>query len=244
MTALVWLEDSDSFPSPREFVQDNPKLPDGLLALSETINADFLLQAYQQGIFPWYSEGQPVMWWCTSPRMVLPPKDFKVSHSLKKTLGRVLHDPSWEIRVDSNFREVMLQCANSNRPGQDGTWITPQIMNAYSELHTKGFAHSIETWCNEHLVGGLYCVSIGRMVFGESMFTKVPNASKIALAGLCAWCKSVGIELIDCQQETKHLASLGATPIAKNAFLDYIESAIKVSSPSWNWNKSVLVAYN
>jgi leucyl/phenylalanyl-tRNA--protein transferase len=244
MTAIVWLDPEDPFPKPREFTQDDPQLPNGLIALSDTLDAKRLLEAYQQGIFPWYNEDQPVMWWCTSPRMVLEPQQIKISKSLYKTIKQRLLDPAWEIRIDTSFTEVMRSCANSSRHGQDGTWITPDIIEAYTALHHQGFAHSVETWHNHQLVGGLYCINLGAMVYGESMFTKVTDASKLALCALCAWCRTVGIGMIDCQQETEHLASLGAHPIPKGQFLDWIEQQVDLATPTWNWGKEVLYAYN
>jgi leucyl/phenylalanyl-tRNA--protein transferase len=244
MTSIVWLDPQSQFPSPRDFRQEDPRLPDGLIALSETLDADQLLEAYRHGIFPWYSAEQPVMWWCTSPRMVLNPKEIKISHSLRKKIKQIRVDPAWEIRVDSAYQEVMTACAKTNRHGQDGTWITSEIIDAYVELHQRGMTHSVETWHNNVLVGGLYCVNLGKMVFGESMFTHITDASKLALCALCAWCTRVGIEMIDCQQETGHLASLGASPIKKEQFLDWIESQIDLPSPPWDWSKEVLYAYN
>lgn len=244
MSAIVWLEQQDAFPSPRFFVQDDPQLPEGLIALSASIDAQRLLAAYRLGIFPWYSAGQPVMWWCTSPRMVLPTKEFKVSRSLRKTIQQIITNPVWEIRVDTCFREVMTACSASKRNGQDGTWITSEIIDAYCALHAQGIAHSVEVWHNNILVGGLYGINLGQMFFGESMFTRVTDASKIALCALCQWCSSVHIDLIDCQQETQHLASLGAYPIPKTVFLNWLEEHIDLNPPQWNWNKTVLSAYN
>lgn len=244
MTAITWLEHDSQFPSPRLFTQDDPELPSDLIALSESLNENLLLAAYRQGIFPWYSAGQPVMWWCTSPRMVLETRHIKISHSLTKKLKQVLKDPLWDIRVDSAFRQVMTACAQSLRKDQEGTWITPEIIEYYVKLHEQGIAHSVEIFYAEELVGGLYGINLGKMMYGESMFMRVPDASKIALAALCAWCVQVDIRLIDCQQETSHLASLGASPIAKNDFLDWIASQIDRPSPAWNWDKTVLCAYN
>ena len=244
MTAIPWIDESRTFPSPRRFIQTNPELPDDLLALSESMDEELLLSAYQQGIFPWYSDGQPVMWWCTSPRMVLNTAEIKITHSLSKKIKQVLKNPLWEIRVDTAFVDVIQACANAQRKNQQGTWITNEIISYYSILHERGFAHSVETWFEGHLVGGLYGINLGKMFYGESMFMHVTDASKLALAALCAWCNEVGIRLIDCQQHTQHLSSLGAKPISKIEFLDWIESQTKLSPPSWNWSKSVLCAYN
>jgi leucyl/phenylalanyl-tRNA--protein transferase len=244
MTDIKWLRTNSPFPSPRDFVQDDSELPEGLIAISDSINENRLIAAYRLGIFPWYSKGQPVLWWCTSPRMVLKTSHIKISKSLHKKIQQVQTNPEWEIKIDTAFQTVMESCANTQRKDQDDTWITAEIIDSYVQLHHLGIAHSVETWYQNELVGGLYGINLGKMMYGESMFTKVTDASKIALTALCAWCTSVGIELIDCQQETHHLGSLGAKPIPKTEFLDWIESQIDLPAPSWNWNKSVLCAYN
>ena len=176
--------------------------------------------------------------------MVLNTAEIKITHSLSKKIKQVLKNPLWEIRVDTAFVDVIQACANAQRKNQQGTWITNEIISYYSILHERGFAHSVETWFEGHLVGGLYGINLGKMFYGESMFMHVTDASKLALAALCAWCNEVGIRLIDCQQQTQHLSSLGAKPISKIEFLDWIESQTKLSPPSWNWSKSVLCAYN
>ncbi len=245
MTAIPWIEPHRPlFPSPRTFVQDDPELPDDLLALSDSMDEHLLLTAYRQGIFPWYSEGQPVMWWCTSPRMVLDTRQINISDSLRKKLKQVLKNPSWEIKIDTAFRDVITACAKSQRKDQDGTWITDEIIEHYAQLNQRGIAHSVETWFEDKLVGGLYGINLGTMFYGESMFRHVTDASKIALAALCAWGVEVGIDLIDCQQQTSHLKMMGAHPISKDSFLDWIESHIDQPSPTWQWDKSVLYAYN
>lgn len=239
MSKIQWVEDQDKLPSPRSLIDPDPRFP-GLLAVSESLSPDRLVEAYQQGMFPWYSQNEPVLWWCTHPRMVLETKSFKVSHSLRKSIQSILDNDDWEIRVDHSFDQTIKSCANKQRPGQNGTWITEEIINAYGKLHQMGYAHSIETWYQDQLVGGLYCVNIGRMVYGESMFTNLTNASKYALAALSAWCSSMEIKYIDCQQETKHLASLGARPIARDDFLDWVESQIDLPTPNWKFNKAIL----
>lgn len=206
----------------------------------DELNAQLLIHAYRHGIFPWYSEGEPVSWWCPDPRMVLIPKQFKVSRSLKKKISQVIDDPSYEIRVDFNFINVIESCAQMIRPGQNGTWITSAIKQSYSELHQLGNAHSIETWHDGKLVGGLYAVNLGKMVYGESMFAKEDDASKLALAALCGWCNLVGIELIDCQQETRHLTSLGGHPIPRDKFLQYVHEFINLPTPEWKFGKNAL----
>ncbi|MEI7532511.1 MAG: leucyl/phenylalanyl-tRNA--protein transferase [Betaproteobacteria bacterium] len=241
MTDLVWLSEDDPLPLPRFFHQDDLSLPSGLIALSNEMSPQRLVEAYRLGIFPWYSESEPVMWWCTSPRMVLQVADFKVSRSLLKKIKQVLTDDSWEIRIDSSFNQVIRSCAQVTRSYQGGgTWITDEIIEHYSTLNQWSIAHSVETWHNNRLIGGLYGINLGKMMFGESMFTLEPDASKLALAALCAWCAQVDISMIDCQQETSHLASLGGAPISKTSFLDNLEQRVDLPSPQWAWNKTVL----
>ncbi len=237
--ALCWLGPEDAFPSPWLDADPDPEVP-GLIAMSETIHAQQLKRAYQQGIFPWYSEGQPILWWSPNPRMVLQPKNFKVSKNLKKEIKTVLMDQDWDIKVDHDFEQTILSCATQTRPGQDGTWITHAIMHAYAELHHQGDAHSIEVFYQNQRVGGLYCVNFGKMIFGESMFSKKTGASKIALAALCAWAIAQDIEMIDCQQETQHLSSLGGSPIPRSDFLTHIEQNCHAKNPIWSFNKNVL----
>lgn len=215
---IAWLDPQDPFPPVAEALGPDSEAP-GLLAASRDLSPQRLLLAYRQGIFPWYSSGQPVLWWSTDPRMVLPPSALRVSLNLRKTLRRVLRDADWEIRVDDDFLAVMRACATTPRDGQDGTWITDDIIAAYGTLHRNGMAHSVESWYRGERVGGLYGVALGRMFFGESMFAHRTDASKIALAALCAFLGNHGVAMIDCQQETDHLASLGARPIpARNSW--------------------------
>jgi leucyl/phenylalanyl-tRNA--protein transferase len=187
--------------------------PNGLLAVGGDLSAERILLAYRHGIFPWFSEDDPILWWSPDPRMVLVPSEFIVSHSLKK----LLRSGQFEVRFDSAFTEVMQACA-APRNAQAGTWIHPEMIAAYSELHRLGYAHSVETWCDGELVGGLYGMSIGKMFFGESMFSRRSNASKIALARLSQQLKRWGFGLIDCQMHTPHLASLGAREIPRDEF--------------------------
>jgi leucyl/phenylalanyl-tRNA--protein transferase len=237
--SVPWISSEDAFPSPASSLDSDPEVP-GLIAISEEISSEQLLRAYRAGIFPWYSDGQPILWWSPNPRMVLRPKQFKVSHNLKKDIKNILMDADWEIKVDHNFHETILSCATQLRDGQNGTWITHAIMHAYGAIHDQGYAHSVEIFHQGQRVGGLYCVNIGQMVFGESMFSKKPNASKIALAGLCAWCIEQNIEMIDCQQETEHLTSLGGAPIPRKLFLKHLEEKCPANNPNWGFNKSVL----
>jgi leucyl/phenylalanyl-tRNA---protein transferase len=196
---------------------------------------DTLLRAYGSGIFPWFSQGQPILWWSTDPRMVLFPTEFKLHRSLRKTLARFVEDASCELRIDSAFDEVIHACSSSLREGQAGTWILPEMVRAYRALHEGGWAHSVETWKAGELVGGLYCVSLGGALFGESMFTRVPDASKIALAGLVAFCRAHGVGMIDCQQNTSHLASLGAREIARADFVASVHQQATRPSLAWHF---------
>jgi len=186
-----------------------------------------------RGIFPWFSEGQPILWWSTAPRMVLRPAEFRLHHSLRKTLRRFRASPACELRIDSDFSAVIHACAGTPREGQSSTWIVPRMVQAYEALHATGFAHSVETWVNGRLVGGLYCVALGRAVFGESMFAHATDASKIALAALVGLCRREGVALIDCQQNTAHLASLGAREIEREAFLTHVAQAR--TQPVMDW---------
>ena len=239
---LLWLKPSDPFPNPRTASDSHPEVP-GLVAASDDLSVQQLERAYQQGIFPWYSKGQPVLWWSPNPRMVLVPQELNISRSFKKTLRQFINDADYEIRVDFDFHETILACATQNRPQQNGTWITHAIIQAYSQLHANNQAHSVEVFFKNRRIGGLYVVNLGAMVFGESMFSRQSDASKIALAALCAFCIESQIGLIDCQQETLHLSSMGGRPIPRNDFLDYIERAKGLKSPVWNFNKDVLIRW-
>lgn len=239
---LLWLEPSTTFPNPRTDSDLHPEVP-GLIAASENLSAEQLENAYRHGIFPWYSQGQPVLWWSPNPRMILVPQELKISHSFKKSLQQFLRDPDYEIRVDDNFQETIMACATQSRPQQNGTWITHAIIQAYTALHTNNQAHSVEVFFKNQRIGGLYLVNLGAMVFGESMFSRQTDASKIALAALCGFCIDSKIGLIDCQQETSHLSSMGGRPIPRNDFLDYIEHASNAKSPVWNFNKDVLTRW-
>ncbi|MGQ9685337.1 MAG: leucyl/phenylalanyl-tRNA--protein transferase [Thiobacillaceae bacterium] len=206
---IPWLRAADPFPPVEAAIRE----PNGLLAAGADLSPQRLLDAYSRGIFPWFNAGEPILWWSPDPRMVLFPEEFKPSRSLCKRLRRI----DYQVRIDTAFREVMLACAGP-RSGQRGTWITPQMVDAYVRLHALGHAHSVETWIGGELVGGLYGVAIGRVFYGESMFTRVRDASKIAFAHLVAKLKAWGYALIDCQMSTRHLASLGAREIARSEF--------------------------
>jgi leucyl/phenylalanyl-tRNA--protein transferase len=208
----------------------------GLLAAGGDLSVDTIANAYTLGIFPWYSAGQPILWWSPSPRMVLQPMNFKLHRSLRKKIAALQKTPGFEIRFDSAFAEVIGECANAKRSGQPGTWIVTDMVAAYIRMHKAGMAHSVETWINGELAGGLYCVAIGQAVFGESMFCKVSDASKIALAALVAFCRHSGINLIDCQQNTAHLASMGAAEIPRDQFLHYVEAAAQQLPSQWKFD--------
>jgi len=225
---IPWLEHDDEFPNVATALTEADGAP-GLLAAGGDLSPARLLMAYRHGIFPWFSEGQPILWWSTDPRMVLAVDQFKVSASLKKTLKKI--DASmatggrWQVRFDSAFETVMRACA-APRNGESGTWISDQIIDGYVGLHDLGYAHSTELWLDNELVGGAYGVSIGSMFYGESMFARVADASKIALAYLVHFLKSRGVSMIDCQQETAHLASLGAAPIPRAEFISRLKTLI------------------
>jgi len=235
---LPWLAADTPFP-PAEFALTDP---DGLLAAGADLSTARLTQAYSNGIFPWYSEGEPLLWWSPDPRMVLAVKDFAPSHSLRKLLRQIAareHDatPRVQVRVDTAFARVMAACA-APRDGQPGTWITTAMQEAYRDWHAAGVVHSIETWIDGELAGGLYGISLGRMFFGESMFTRVPNASKLALAYLVRYLDAQGVEWIDCQQQTRHLASMGARPLPRERFLRHVRTA--TAQPGIPWSRGTL----
>lgn len=229
---LPWLEPGEPFPDTHQAWGPDAPAP-GLLAAGGALDTDTLCRAYRAGIFPWFSRGQPILWWSTDPRMVLFPGEFRLHRSLRKTLQRFVADPRCEVRFNTAFDRVIAACASSVREGQDGTWIVAPMVKAYQALHRAGFAYSVETWVGGELVGGLYGVALGRAVFGESMFTRVPDASKIALAALVAFCRAQDVELIDCQQNTRHLASLGAREIPRSDFVARVAS--HAGEPALDW---------
>lgn len=234
-TILPWLEPGDAFPPVENAWSANDGVP-GLLAAGGALDTPTLVQAYSRGIFPWFSEGQPILWWSTHPRMVLKTEDFKLRRSLRQTIKRFAANTTCEIRINSAFSHVIESCATVSRNGAHGTWILPPMVQAYTELHHAGLAHSVETWVDQELVGGLYCVALGQAVFGESMFALQTDASKIALAALICFCKHSGIAMVDCQQNTPHLASLGAAEIARNDFVAHVAQASVKRGPDWKWN--------
>lgn len=231
---LPWLETGDAFPAPSAAWGPDTDAP-GLLAAGGDLRVSTLTRAYAQGIFPWYSEGQPILWWSTHPRMVLHTREFRLHTSLKKVIRKFRHAPGYEIRVDTRFSDVMSQCATLPREGQSGTWIQTEMQEAYIQLHRSGYAHSIETWHNGSLIGGLYFVSIGHAVFGESMFTRKTDASKIALAALVGMLAAQGVAWVDCQQVTAHLAFMGARPVPRDTFANYLHSSVHQPALQWEF---------
>ena len=231
---LPWLEAGDPFPDPESAWGPDAPAP-GLLAAGGALDTASLHDAYSHGVFPWFSEGQPILWWSPDPRMVLRPADFKLHRSLRKTLQRFRGTPGADLRFDTAFDQVIRHCAQTPRDGQDGTWILPEMQAAYGALHRAGHAHSVEVWAGDELVGGLYCVAIGQAVFGESMFAHRTDASKIALAALMAFCRHHGVALVDCQQNTRHLASLGAAEIPRSEFLGAVARARVRPALRWSF---------
>jgi leucyl/phenylalanyl-tRNA---protein transferase len=232
---LPWLEPDDPFPLAHHAWDAKTDAP-GLLCAGGNLSINTLARAYQAGIFPWFSAGQPVLWWSPDPRMVLNPAEFRLHPSLKKRIKKFVCSPQHEIRVDSAFEMVINACAENSRREQSGTWIVPAMVQAYLRLHRAGLAHSVETWIEGQLVGGLYFVAIGRAVFGESMFHHTTDASKIALAALVCICRQFGISQIDCQQNTRHLASLGAAEIPRALFIDHVTLAVAQREPVWTFS--------
>ncbi len=224
---IPWLDADTPFPDVSTALTEAEGAP-GLLAAGGDLSPQRLLQAYRRGIFPWFSEGEPILWWSTDPRMVLFTDRFMISHSLKKKLRKVQRSMNeggeWQVRFDTAFEQVMRACAAPRRDAAV-TWISEDIIRGYCALHREGYAHCIELWHREELVGGAYGMAIGRMFYGESMFARETDASKIALAYLVHFLSSQGVSMIDCQQETEHLASLGAFPIPRGEFIRHLQSA-------------------
>ncbi len=223
---LHWLQPGAPFPPVSAALTE----PNGLLAAGGDLSSARLLDAYRHGIFPWFSRGQPVLWWSPDPRMVLFPRELKVRRSLRKAL----RNREYEIRADTAFRAVMLACAEP-RSGQDGTWITPEMIAAYCALHAQGVAHSVEMWVDGELAGGLYGVALGRVFFGESMFSRAPDASKIALVHLVRQLERWNFAMIDCQMTTAHLASLGAREIARLVFMRKLQELVNYPGAAKRW---------
>ena len=226
---LPWMEPGAPFPPVDDAWNAQSPAP-GLLAAGGDLSVPTLRAAYSQGIFPWYSAGQPVLWWSTDPRMVLRPERFRLHRSLRKTLARLLEQERLEIRIDQNFARVIRACATSPRPGQNGTWILPVMVQAYERLHAAGNAHSVETWIDGELAGGLYCVSLGAAVFGESMFSRRTDASKVALVALVERLLERGFTLLDTQWTTDHLKTFGCLDIPRADYLERLEAALAIEA--------------
>jgi leucyl/phenylalanyl-tRNA--protein transferase len=231
---IPWLNRDDPFPP----LESALKHPNGLLAAGADLSPERLLAAYRLGIFPWYSEGEPLLWWSPDPRMVLVPSAMKISRSLAKTL----RNRDYEIRFDSAFAAVMRGCATrgADATGTDtddtGTWITAEMCAAYQRLHELGYAHSVETWIDGKLAGGLYGVAVGRMFYGESMFTRARDASKIAMVHLARRLERQGYGMIDCQMHTPHLASLGAHAMARSKFSLRLRELVDYAAKPMKWD--------
>ena len=226
---VPWIESALDFPAVNTALAE----PNGLLCVGADLAPQTIIAAYSRGIFPWFSDNQPILWWSPDPRMVLFPAEFKVSKSLAKSVNRKL----FEIRFDSAFAEVISACSEPRQQG-GGTWIVAEMQVAYAQLHALGVAHSIESWRDGKLVGGLYGLALGRMFFGESMFARETDASKVALVALVDKLKRDGFELIDCQQETGHLASFGARPIARDNFVQRLKELINSNQINSAWRKT------
>ena len=209
----------DTYPG---FPDPNEAEPNGLLAMGGDLSPERLLIAYSMGIFPWYNPGDPILWHCPDPRMVLLPEDLHISRSLRPVLRRA----PWEMRYDTAFGRVIRACASAQRRGQEGTWITAEMIKAYEQLHELGFAHSAEVWHEGRLIGGIYGVALGRAFFGESMFYEEPNASKYALTSLVRRLDAEGYELMDCQQNTEHTKRFGAQLMGRSEFLALLSEAL------------------
>lgn len=228
MLQIHWLEaDPDSpFPPLEQALTD----PNGLLAVGGDLTPTRLIKAYRHGVFPWYNPGEPILWWSPDPRCVLYPQQLKISRSLRKTLNK----QPFEIRFDTAFADVMRACGQP-RAKQAGTWITSQMFKAYVHMHELGFGHSVECWQNNQLVGGLYGLAIGKVFFGESMFSQVTDASKVALVYLCRWLIQNGYELIDSQVHTPHLESMGAQLIPRSKYAELLKTLTSGGQEPGKW---------
>jgi len=229
---LHWLNDDEDFPPLSAALTS----PNGLLAAGGDLSPQRLLNAYRRGVFPWFGKGQPLLWWSPDPRCVLFPDRFKMSRSLRQRIRQ----GGYQVWADYDFTAVLQACACSRRPNQEGTWIMPAMQHAYTQLHQMGYAHSVETWMNGELVGGLYGVTIGRVFFGESMFFHRRDASKIAFAHLIHHLRRVGYELVDCQINTPHLVSLGAINLPRSTFSEQLATMVvhddKIPTGRWTPN--------
>ena len=214
-----------------KFPPANLARKDGLLAVGGDLSQDRLLLAYKMGIFPWYSESEPILWWSPDPRLILYPNDIKVS----KTLKKVIQKDIFHITIDQAFNQVITSCARIRLHKNEGTWIVDDMIKSYCKLHESGFAHSVEAWHEGELAGGLYGVSLGRCFFGESMFTRISNASNVAFVFLAQYLKSLSFDIIDCQISTEHLINFGAREIPRKDFLKQLEKALRVPTKRGRW---------
>lgn len=239
---LRWIEPDEPLPTPvtddAPAEADGLQTPPGLIAAGRDLGVERLIEAYSAGIFPWYETGQPVLWWSPDPRMVLFTDELKVPRSLRKTITRMRRERRLVLTLDRQFQQVIQACAEK-RSGQAGTWITAEMQAAYVQLHEHGLAHSIEVWQTDEvgpsrLVGGLYGVSLGRMFFGESMFTRVSDGSKMALVALVQMLRNAGFDMIDCQQNTAHLARFGAREICRADFISAMSRSVSEPPPDWS----------
>ena len=222
---IFLLSDEIKFPPPHLARKD------GLLAVGGDLSQDRLLLAYKMGIFPWYSEPEPILWWSPDPRLVLYPCEIKVSKSLKK----ILKNKIFSVTIDQAFNQVITSCARIRLQKNEGTWIDEDMIKAYCGLHESGFAHSVEAWYEGELAGGLYGVSLGRCFFGESMFTRISNASNVAFVFLAEYLKSLSFDIIDCQVSTEHLINFGAREIPRKDFLKQLEKALRFPTKRGRW---------
>ncbi|MDP2052829.1 MAG: leucyl/phenylalanyl-tRNA--protein transferase [Acidobacteriota bacterium] len=228
---IPFLGPADPFPPVDQALDE----PDGLLAAGADLTPGRLIDAYRHGIFPWFNEGDPILWWSPNPRIVLAPRDFHVSHSLKKRLKQ----RRFTVTIDTAFAAVLAECA-APRPDDGGTWLTAPMKAAYLALHEEGAAHSIEVWMDGALAGGIYGVGLGRMFFGESMFSRRTDASKIALAYLAAQLARWDVPWIDCQLETDHLLSLGAVAVPRRVFIAKVARLVREPAPSWTMDEDLV----
>ncbi|MFT6028883.1 MAG: leucyl/phenylalanyl-tRNA--protein transferase [Oleiphilaceae bacterium] len=225
MSQLPWIEGNIPLPDPETALTE----PNGLLAASYDLSPELILSAYKKGIFPWYSEDQPVLWWSPDPRCIIHPNELHLSKSLKKHIRKT----NLNFTFDHAFEQVIHHCARLD--SESGTWITAEMEEAYIELHKLGYAHSVEVWREDELIGGLYGLSLGRCFFGESMFSLETNASKIAFSALCQQLNKWGFKLIDCQVENPHLLTLGASTIKRSIFLEKLNNALKAPQINHKW---------
>lgn len=233
--SLPWLDDDQEFPPVDQAWDEHSDAP-GLLAIGPSLNTQRLLKAYSKGIFPWFSKEQYPLWWSTHPRMVLETKDFHLHHSLKKKIKKALLANELEIAMDHDFETIMRRCGQGSlHHNREGGWIHEDMIEAYTLLHAKGHAHCIEAFYKGESVGGLYAVSIGKMVFGESMYASATDGSKICLAALVAFCHFHQIPLIDCQQNTQHLTFMGGHVMDRHAFQQHLDKYCHLPPPEWKF---------